>query len=170
MAGPRVFDEGTQFVGDETGYWVGTTKHEEIARYGIDGTIEMLVRWPAEDRVVGEAASELALQEQLATLPAAVDPGPTEELFRSRTVAELYPTHGLLVSDELGYLWMQTFERPGNDGWTEWRVFDPVGRLVSIVAIPRDHRVHDIGSDYIITVGRDDFDVEYVRMFELRRE
>ena len=169
LAGPRLFDEGTKFVGDADGYWIGTTKGEEVKRYDLSGELKMLVRWPAEDRVVEDDAPDLALQAQIQALGPGADPTRLEEMHRSREVPQLYPTHGLLMSDALGLLWVQQFERPGHTDPTIWRVFDPHGRLLAQVPVPRGHRVFDIGEDYIVALARDELNVEYIRLFDLAR-
>ena len=169
MAGPRMFDEGTQFAGDWGGYWIGTTRSEEVRRYDLDGTLTMLVRWPEGDRIVRDDAADLALEERLRTLSPGTDPEALTELHRKRDVAERYPTHALLEVDALDHLWMQDVERPGSEGPSIWKVFDPTGVLLATVAVPRGHRVFDIGADYVLARGSDDFGVEYIRVFRLTR-
>lgn len=169
MAGPRLFEEGTQVAGDWSGYWVGIASEPEIRRYSLSGSQEMLMRWPADPREIPADAAEIALEEALASLSSGIDPEPMTTMYRSREVPDLYPAHGPIMVDALDHLWVQRFESPGPRDTTEWRVFDPDGRLVANVVIPAGHRVMDIGEDYILAVGRDDFDVEYVRMFGLTR-
>lgn len=169
LAGPRLFDEGTQIAADWTGYWIGTTKVEELYRYSLSGELERIVRWPAEDRHVEDQAVDLSLREALESL----GPGADRERFRamhlSRGVPERYPSHGPLLVDDLGFLWVQEFERPGHQGPSTWRVFDPDGRLTARVRVPRGHRVFDVGQDYILALGRDDYGVEHLRVFQLSR-
>jgi len=169
LAGPRLFDEGTQLAGDWSGYWVATTKAPEIGRYSLSGVLEMLVRWPPDDRTVPDDASELSLAEQLASLGPGVDPEPLTRMHRNREVPALYPSHGPIVVDAVNHLWVQRFEPPGTLGPSEWRVFDPEGRLTATANIPRGHRIFDIGEDYVLALGRDEFDVEYIRLFRLTR-
>jgi hypothetical protein len=169
LAGPALFDEGTQFAGDGDGYWIGWTRNEELRRYSLAGELEMLVRWPVEDLTVDADAFEIALAEELASVGPGTDPDLVTRNFRSRAVPERYPTHGPLVVDDAGLLWAQEFVHPGAVGATTWRVFDPDGVLISRVAIPGGHRVLDIGRDHVLASGQDDLGVEYVRLFRLTR-
>ncbi len=169
LAGPRLFDEGTQFVADSTGYWIGTTKREELLRYTLQGDLARIVRWPAEDRAVGDDAAALSLREALEALPPGADREAFSEVHLSRGIPERYPSHGPILVDQGGSLWVQEFERPGHEGPSLWRVFETDGTLTARVRVPGGHRVLDIGQDYLLAVGRDEYDVEYVRLFGLTR-
>ncbi|MGD2122682.1 MAG: 6-bladed beta-propeller [Gemmatimonadota bacterium] len=50
-----------------------------------------------------------------------------------------------------------------------WDVFDPSGRWVTTMKLPSDVQVHEIGEDYILGVWKDEFGVEFVRMYSLDR-
>lgn len=169
LAGPRLFDEGTELAGDTSGYWVGTTKIEELRRYALAGELELIVRWPAKDRTIRSEDVDADLRELLASLPARADPVRAAALHRSREVLERFPSHGLLLVDRLGALWVQEFERPGRTGPTTWRVHGADGVLLATVRVPRGHRVLDVGEDYVLASGRDDLGVEHVRLFGLTR-
>ncbi len=169
LAGPRLFEEGTQFAGDWEGYWIGITRDEEIRRYSLAGDLSLIVRWPSTDRMVEGDAQERSVAELLETLGAGVDREQAARVHRSREVPEQYPSHGPMLVDALDLLWVQEFERPGSRGLSWWKVFDVEGALRATVAVPDNHRVLDVGDDYVLAVGSDALGVEYVRMFRLTR-
>jgi len=79
-----------------------------------------------------------------------------------------FPPHGRLLADQLDYLWAEDFQRPGAEN-RDWNVFDPNGALVGRVTLPENFNPVEIGADYVLGVGWDDMNVEYVRMYALTR-
>jgi hypothetical protein len=48
-------------------------------------------------------------------------------------------------------------------------VFDPDGRMLGQVVLPSGLDVKQIGDDFVLAVWRDEYEVEHVRMYELRK-
>jgi hypothetical protein len=65
--------------------------------------------------------------------------------------------------------WVSGFAPPQRTP-ERWYVFDPEGRLFGEVAMPAGFRPHDIGSDWLVGVTRDELEVEYVEVYELRKQ
>ena len=73
-----------------------------------------------------------------------------------------------VIVDALGNTWLGHYHYPG--AITErWEVFDSVGVWLGSVATPTRFEVHEIGSDRIIGVSRDEFDVPFVEVLRLDR-
>jgi hypothetical protein len=66
-----------------------------------------------------------------------------------------------------GNVWLRDYDVH----WTSelWTVYSPNGSRLSRVRIPWRFRIFEIGSDYVLGHERDELDVEYVRMYRLRR-
>jgi hypothetical protein len=140
----------------------------EIEVYEPGGTLVRLIRmeWepvaptPEDGRLhiervveqVGSPAQEDAIREHLGGLP----------------LAEYFPPHASLLADRLNHLWVQDYQRPGAENWT-WNVFDAEGRLTGRVVLPENFNPTDIGTDYVLGLGWDELNVEYVRMYPLTR-
>lgn len=140
----------------------------EVQVYEPSGSLLRLVRleWdpipvtPADgerhiERVVEQVGSldqEAGIRAQLGSLP----------------LPEVFPPHGSLLADRLDCLWVQDFQRPGAENRT-WNVFDAEGALVGRVTLPERFNPAEIGPDYVVGVGWDELNVEYVRMFALTR-
>lgn len=140
----------------------------EVQVYEPSGSLLRLVRleWdpipvtPADgerhiERVVEQVGSldqEAGIRAQLGSLP----------------LPEVFPPHGSLLADRLDCLWVQDFQRPGAENRT-WNVFDAEGALVGRVTLPERFNPAEIGPDYVLGVGWDELNVEYVRMFALTR-
>ena len=83
-------------------------------------------------------------------------------------LVEFFPAFEALHSDPLGYLWVQEYRFPGEDG-NLWTVFDADGRVKGLVETPPDLDLFEIGEDYILGKTADEFDVERVQLWPLDR-
>jgi len=101
---------------------------------------------------VGSPDQEAGIRAQLGSLP----------------LPEAFPPHGGLLADASGYLWVEDFQRPEAEN-RSWNVFDPEGALVGRVTLPDRFNPTEIGTDYVLGLGWDGMNVEYVRMFPLTR-
>lgn len=81
---------------------------------------------------------------------------------------ESFPPFSEFEADTEGFLWVKDFQRPGAKN-REWSIIDPEGALVARVTLPEHFNPMEIGADYILGVGRDEMDVEYIRMYPLTR-
>jgi hypothetical protein len=63
---------------------------------------------------------------------------------------------------------VEDFQRPGQ-GNRSWTIFDPDGTLAGRITLPERFNPTEIGVDYILGLGWDEMNVEYVRMYGLTR-
>ena len=64
-----------------------------------------------------------------------------------------------------GHLWVRGPLRPNLP--TAWTVFDLDGKLLARVTTPAKFELHEIGQDYLLGVGRDDLDIEYIQLYRM---
>jgi hypothetical protein len=157
---------------------VGESGHFAITRYGPDGAPRHIMRVATEPRPVTQAelaaARERAMEAQRESgRQLAQQMGrPVEEPTVQFTHRETHPFFDALELDTAGYLWVRE-PLPGDavDGEAPrtWQVFDPEGVWLGSVETPAGVRVTEIGEDYLLGIVRDEFDVEYVRMYRLER-
>ena len=87
--------------------------------------------------------------------------------------AEERAPHGDVLLDSEGYLWISGYSPDmlptGSRIPSRWNVFDPGGRWLGEVTVPEGFRVFEIGADFVLGVGRDELDIEHVRMYGLTR-
>ncbi|MEM7414090.1 MAG: hypothetical protein AAF389_01255 [Gemmatimonadota bacterium] len=169
LAGPPTFGVVTEFAGDESGYWVGTQKTEEIVRYSMVGTEALRLRWTGPDRATTSADSDLFLEDVLPTLPNDDARQQRREMHAGTMVSPVFPSHGQLLMDRPGNLWVQEYERPGRSEPSRWFVFDREGMLVGRVELPRGLRMFEIGDDYVLAQRNDDLGIEYIVRYALDR-
>ena len=83
---------------------------------------------------------------------------------------ETTPAYGTVVVDALGNVWVAEYSGGGRvDRTGRWTVFNPDGRMLGVVEVPRGGRLTDIGEDYLMGVWLTDLDVPQVRMYRLFR-
>jgi len=101
---------------------------------------------------VGSPDQEAGIRAQLGSLP----------------LPEFFPPHGSLLADDLDFLWVEDFQRPGA-GNRAWNIFDPEGELVGRITLPERFDPVEIGTTYVLGLGWDEMNVEYVRVYALTR-
>jgi hypothetical protein len=149
-------------------FYYGPGDRYEIAVFDSTGAL-MLVRKMVEPRPV---TSDIAARYREVTMARAPDePAARREWERSMDEAPVestLPMHRAIRVDRIGNLWVQSYAMAWDES-SSWSVFDVDGRWSGDVEIPESWQVMDIGSDYVLTLWRDELDVERVRKHRLRR-
>ncbi len=72
--------------------------------------------------------------------------------------------------DRTGNLWVIEYERPTESRHRRWTVFDTQGRWLTTFRLPDGFDLMDVGQDWVLGRVRDEFDVEYIQLYELIKE
>jgi hypothetical protein len=155
----------TEFAVAGDAFYVGTQNAEEVLRYGHEGTLQAIVRWPAVERRLTE--------EHVGAYRTFELDGIDSDNLRRRVAAELdkleypelLPAYGGVVVDEEGNLWVEEFHLPWADR-RSWNVFDADLRWLGSVEMP-DIDVDQIGRNFVLGHMWDELNVEYVVLYEL---
>ena len=84
-------------------------------------------------------------------------------------VPDFHPAYSALIANPEGFLFVQSPEIP-DDNSVVLDVFDHEGRLVGALSVPDGiDEILEIGSGHLLGLHRDEFDVEYVRLYDLSR-
>ncbi len=141
----------------------------DVRAYDGSGQLLGIFRLAAPLRPVPNAAVQAYIEEQVE------EDADTDNARRSLRlvlenlpVPETFPTYGDLQIDALGNLWAQDFLAPGEDT-PRWTIFTPDGHVLGRISTPPRTRVLEIGRDYLLTRYIDEMDVEFVRLYRLRR-
>jgi hypothetical protein len=152
--------EGHVFIGDQQNFVVGV--------YTADGVLRRVVRLADVDLRVTRDDIEQATEQRLASVSAERRAAMRAQLD-AMDVPATRPAYGRLLVDSQGALWVGDYA-PYPEDPVLWYVFDTRGRLVAKVQGPERFRVFDVGANWILGVWRDDFDVERVRLYQLRKD
>ena len=172
---------------DDKRFFVSSPLKPEISEFTIAGKQTRFIRLP--DRGVKPPAEAVkAYREWYLAMPG--EDGrpmpPAMEARRKqaleRTVfTERMPSFGRLIVDKTGKLWVQRFDyrsvffTPGPARTqtiavaSRWDVIDSNGRWITTVDLPARFTPVEIGADYVAGLGRDEDDVEQVRVYRLRK-
>lgn len=102
------------------------------------------------------------------------DPSPSRlDAFAELPVPETKPAYSSFLVDSEGCIWAEEYRH----NWLSlrssrsrnWSVFGPNGVWLGTVAFPAPFAVYEIGSDYVLGLGRDEMGVEHVQMLTLNR-
>jgi hypothetical protein len=140
----------------------------EIEVYSPSGELLRLIRAISAPEPV---SSEDGARHIEATLARVDDPDQETQIRQylgALPLPETFPPLGALMADALDHLWVQDFEKLW-EAPAPWSVFDPDGVLVARLTLPESFNPFEIGPDYILGVGWDEMQVEYLRMYSLER-
>lgn len=153
--------------------FLADTRHYSIVAYTLDGRLSHIIRKqhrpvPVTARERNEAWEEIRDNPLFRVpMPADVRSALERQLERTPIPDHHQPIQDLIV-DKLGFLWVRTPSRVDRHT-VPWDVFSRSGVQVAAVELPRALQVLEVGPNYVIGVTRDEFDVEFVRMYDLAR-
>lgn len=84
-------------------------------------------------------------------------------------MAERVPFANDLIVDELGYIWIQSWQLPDGTGSPEWRVFTKTGRGIGTVRLPEGLRALHISAEAVTAVRTDELGRQFVQVHGLER-
>jgi hypothetical protein len=146
----------------------GSSDTYEIRIYHLSGSLERIVRRPIPNQPV--TSSDVgAFKEYF------VGDDPRPSAWARWRVNDLEfpdkkPAYGSIKIDLLGNIWVAEYSLGHSDRSGIWTVFDRDGRMLGVVALPKNGRIMEIGEDYLIGIWRSELDVEQVRMYRLLKD
>lgn len=163
---PPVFGKETVFAVHRDHFAVSDQTRPEVKLYRSNGAPLSSLPWPDTDRAVTEETLDLHREYQLSRADGpdarrAIDRNLREEIY-----PDSLPSHGRILFDPQGNLWVETYQLPGQ-GAVLWRVLDPKGNLVDSVFVPERFHVFEVGVDYVLGKWWDEWDVEHILLYGL---
>ncbi len=108
------------------------------------------------------------------------DPDFLREIADGMVFSESHPAHHGFRVDHSGHLWVLRAEPnrldygrippPVFEEASSWDIFDTQGVWLGTVRTPPRFVLYEVGEAYLLGLWRDEFEVEYVRMYGLIRE
>ena len=147
---------------------IGEQAGPEVVCFRPDGS-RTEVRWLPEPKSVRADDAEVeAWREAAAELYGQkVSPDDVRRLLDQVPIPEVRPEYSEIHLDHGGHLWVK-LGPTDRGGEMEYLVFDQAGALLGSVSMP-PVRILEIGPDYVVAVHRDEFEVEYVQIFDITK-
>ena len=173
---PKVIAVG----GDPPSVYVTRGDRNEIHQFSPDGVLLRIIRRTTDPRPVTDKARRAREDRTISSREEQGWPVPEAQIEAMRSVETFPPIDGLIVDAE-GYLWVSEYSE--SETWLadQWSIFGPDGRWLGVVAMPggpvataffrcRGYRITCwIDRDFFVVVRRDQFDVERVEAYRIRR-
>lgn len=163
------FARSTHLVMAGNHLYLGDTGRPEIQVQRPDGTPVRLIRWAEPGRPVTTVAAEAARGWVRETNDSEYSRPHIERMLREVPLPERMPAFLHFLVDDDAHLWVAEHRNPWETGDTEWLVFGTDGRLTARIELPLRFRPTQIGTDFILGLATDEFDVEQVRLYRLGR-
>jgi hypothetical protein len=149
-------------------FFVGTGDTHDIRVLDPAGRLLRIFRILQSPPPVTSEALNRWIEERVAELD---DPSGAPALrtsLREMPTPGTMPAHQGLTVDQDGCLWVEGFRQPG-EGLRSWTIFDREGTPQARLSLSSDHRILEVGRDYVLTVFQDPMEVEYLRLHALVR-
>jgi len=148
--------------------YLGTQDSYEIRAYDPSGSLRSIIRLDQEPRPLTSSDVAAYIDVQLENIDDQFRLAERLREIEDMGIRETMPAYGGMTADAIGHLWVLEYGSP-QDAAPVYTVFDPEGKLVGRLPLPDRFRVIEIGSDYVLGRYMDELDVEYVRVYRLRR-
>jgi hypothetical protein len=162
-----LFAHNTSTVIRDENVFVGVQEEMEIGLHSTDGQLRQIYRVADADLDLGAADVAARRREVLSSVPEDRRSRVAEDLDRL-DVPDSRPAYGRLLVGADGSLWAAEQGRYPAIPRT-WTVFDSTGMLLGNVDMPERFRLYQIGSDWVLGVGLDEYDVEHVQLYRLTK-
>ncbi len=148
--------------------FIGHTETAEVRAFDMKGSLSMILRWiPDEVTVTGDDRSAFA--------DGVIDGARRESQvpFLRRWLSEISypdtkPLFAAMISDEDGNLWIRSSMHSDSET-ARWAVYGPDGQAIANIDTPSDLDVLDVDATHLIAKRTDEFDVETVLSYRVRR-
>jgi hypothetical protein len=164
---------GASYYAFRDGYfYIGRGDRFEIRVYDDQGKLRHLIRkvhntGPVTDRDI-EQWIEFHIR-QVEGSESESARAAARKYLREVQVPSSKPAHADIVVDSERNLWVRNFTPPWHTGPVPWSVFNPRGRWLGDVQLPRELSPTEIGGGFVLGIWRNELDVESVRLYRLRK-
>lgn len=163
---PLVAPTTTYGVGGGT-LWVETGDFHGVEAVDLDSGVRRAITWDGPELAMTDDYVDAIINERVRAI---ADPEARRRMrasYEARPVPETIPATVRVVADGTGRGWVELAPVPDRPGDAQWLVLSPEGELLLRVAIPRRMTLLSVMGEEIIVVERDEFDIEYVRLYRL---
>ena len=147
--------------------YAGENESYEVGVY-VPGTgLTQLIRRTRPNRPVTRAMIDELRRRNLENARDDNERRAIERQLAEAAFPETLPAFSDLEADAAGRLWVKDYVVGGEEN--RWDVFEPDGRWLGTVVLPRGFNPTEIGEDYVLGIVRDDLGVELVRVHRIEK-
>ena len=168
MSSGRPFGKSPQAAVGGDRFFFGSQDAYEIQIWSQGGTLTHLIRRDKPPPPVTDAHVAAVMEEMIDEADDTDQTRQFRRMFREAPIPDLHPAYGYLYADALGYLWVEEYRLPGDETRVT-TIFDPEGRMVGSVILPKRFQIYEIGADYLLGRWVDELGVERVRVYAVTR-
>ncbi len=164
------FAKSFTYAADRIRIYVGTADRFVIDELAPDGQLMRSTRALDTDLSIAPDSRDAyleSLRARVAELPPEARPDAERELAEMK-LPETAPAYSAFLVDADGHLWVAGFGILSSMV-TRWLVFDPEGRIVTLVTVPAGFRLMAATHDRLIGRATDDLGVEHVVAYAIER-
>jgi outer membrane protein assembly factor BamB len=162
------FAKGSSAASGGDRFYIGTSDTYEIHVFDGSGTKLRIIRLDRPLRSVTDGDVDQYVADEIEDADSPNERRQFEALIARMPIPDEMPAYGSLLVDALGYLWVQEYAGPRVRD-PEWTVYDADGHVVGRVRTPDRVQLLEVGDDYVLGRLSDEFDVEYVQLWDLTR-
>ncbi|MGH2658222.1 MAG: hypothetical protein ACRDHS_00845, partial [Actinomycetota bacterium] len=166
-AGPRHLGKRTTVGVGSKSVWIGTGDRYEVLQLSHQGERMSGVKEPTQvTRAVTDRQVQQYVDAYFDRRPPRANTPQARQFFRELEWPRTYPAFARVLVDWADNLWIEEYPIPGTPT-TQWAIYSPAGVKIAGIALPSDLRLFEAGSDYVLGAWRDEFGVDYVRLYTL---
>ena len=162
------FGRATRVAVGDSVFHTATSDDYEIRTWSPEGQLVRVLRRSIQPVQVSEAHIDRYKAQELESAGSDDRRRARAQMLAEMPYPDRMPAHGPMHVDDGGNLWVQDFS-PWPEEPTEWTVFDPEGRAIGRVRLPKRFTLHQIGPDFVLGVLPDELDVQHVVIYGLAR-
>lgn len=163
--GTPPFARNSSFVLAGDALWVGTQDGPELRRYGLDGSLDLILRTGRQAVPVTDEHVNALIEQRLEDAPsdahARIRAG-----YETMPRFEFVPPYGSVQADAAGRLWVADYANPLAPAG-RYTVYGEDGGILARIILPERFRPLDIGGDWILGTELDELDVEHLRLYRI---
>jgi len=148
--------------------YVGTQDAWEIRAFDTGGTLRKVLRLDRMPRRVRSGDVDALIREAVDESSGRASEPSIRRSMSRLPIPETLPAFSSLHADTRGFIWVGRYRTPGESA-TVFDVVSPDGYLVAAVSLAAGNRILHIADEFVLTLHRDEFDVESVRLYRLVR-
>ena len=139
----------------------------EVRTFGADGQVDRIIRAAIPRTVI--TSEMLSVEVDEVTERGRLTPGAVRRAFDQFEVPDSLSAIAAVLWDQADNLWVRR-RTDDPSGVGHYDVFDSAGRWVTSLRLPDGMgRIHEIGEAHILASWRDEYDVNYLRVYPLQK-